>query len=153
MRLCEGEAQGEDNMAIKFSAVKITKVARLGGGKSLTPRLKTDFIFRVRSAYKKDSIGQAHFKTLMEVAKFKGVENRTAGENGVLYMGDRSKILADLDAQIEATTNEEELKALKEQKEFLSQFNGDKFWEITAKDMEADENLQMLLDINTNNCL
>lgn len=140
-------------MAIKFSAVKITKVARLGGGKSLTQRLKTDFIFRVRSAYKKDSIGQANYKTLMEVAKFKGLENRTAGENGVLYMGDRAKILADLDAQIEATTNEEELKALQEQKAFLGQFNGDKYWEITAKDMEADENLQMLLDINENGCL
>ena len=136
---------------IKFNNVKVVKVARLGGSK-LEKREKADFIIRLRSSYKAGTLGHANFKSLMDVAKFKGIENRTAGEAGVVYVGDRDKIIADLDAQISRASGEA-LEALKAQKEFLSQFDGTKFWEITAKDMEAQENLDMLLDFNNNNCL
>lgn len=138
---------------IKFNMVKITKAERSGGGrKNLIKREKADFIIRLRSSYKKDSEGQKNYQRLMSVAKFKGIENRTNGENGVIYVGERSKILADLDSQIAKATGDAK-KALEEQKAFISQFDGVKFWEITAKDMELTENLEMLLDLNTNGVL
>ena len=137
---------------IKFSIVKVAKAERSSGGKNLVKRDKNDFIFRLRSAYKKDSQGQINYKKLMSVAKFKGVENRTAGENGVVYCGDRVKILADLDKQI-AQAKGEQLEALKKQKEYLGQFKDGVFWDITAKDFELVENLEMLLDINNNGAL
>ena len=139
-------------MAILFSAVKVSKAERATGGKNLIKRDKVDFIIRLRSAYKKDSLGQQNYKTLMGEAKFRGVENRTNGENGVIYVGERSKILADLDSQIAKATGDAK-KSLEEQKAFISGFDGTKFWDITAKDMELTENLAMLLDFNKNNCL
>lgn len=137
---------------IKFNTIKVVKAERGHGGKNLLKRDKKEFIFRLRSAYKKDSIGQANYKQLMSVAKFKGIENRTNGENGCLYVGDRVKILADLDKQI-ASAKGEQLEALKQQKEYLAQFDGTKFWDITAKDFEIQDNLDMLLDLNTNGVL
>lgn len=138
---------------INFNMIKVSKAERSGGGKNLTKRDKCDFIIRLRSAYKKDSLGQANYKSLMEVAKFRGLENRTNGENGVVYVGDRNKIIADLDAQLEQATDNDVIESLKAQKAFINQFIGGKYWEITAKDMELQENLQMLLDLNNNGCL
>lgn len=137
---------------IKFTQVKIVKVARSGGGHNLTKRLKTDFIIRLRSSYKTGTLGHTNFKALMDVAKFKGLENRTNGEAGVIYVGDRAKILADLKKQMERASGDV-LEALKQQEEFINQFDGERFWDITAKDMEAQENLAMLLDFNENGCL
>ena len=127
---------------IKFNTIKVVKAERAHGGKNLVKREKSDFIFRLRSAYKKDSIGQANYKQLMSVAKFKGLENRTNGENGVIYLGDRVKIMADLDKQI-ASAKGEQLEALKQQKEYLVQFDGNKHWDISAKDFEIRDNLEM----------
>lgn len=137
---------------IKFNTIKVVKAERAHGGKNLVKREKSDFIFRLRSAYKKDSIGQSNYKKLMEVAKFKGIENRSAGENGVVYVGDRVKIFTDLDNQISKATGEQK-EALIQQKQYLSQFDGTKFWDITAKDFEIQDNLDMLLDLNTNGVL
>lgn len=132
--------------------LKVVKAERSYGGHNLVKRDKDDFIIRLRNAYKKDSAGQANYKKLMKVAGFRGLENRTAGENGVIYVGDRSKIMEDLEAQI-AVAKGDELDKLTAQKEFLGQFVDGRFWDITAKDMELAENLEMLLDLNTNGCL
>lgn len=137
---------------IKFNTIKVIKAEKGHGGKNLVKRDKSEFIFRLRSAYKKDSIGQANYKQLMSVAKFKGIENRTNGENGVVYLGDRVKIMADLDKQI-ASAKGEQLEALKQQKEYLAQFDGTKHWDISAKDFEIQDNLDMLLDLNNNGVL
>lgn len=136
---------------INFKIVKVNKAER-SGGRSLVKRDKNDFIIRLRSAYKKDSLGQQNYKTLMDAANFKGLESRTADENGVIYVGDRIKIIADLKKQIENASGEV-LEALESQLEFISQFKDGRFWEITAKDMELQENLDMLLDLNNNGCL
>lgn len=132
--------------------LRIAKAERSYGGHNLVKRDKDDFIIRLRNAYKKDSLGQMNYKKLMEVAGFRGLENRTSGENGVIYVGDRAKIMADLEAQI-AVAEGDELDSLTAQKEFLGQFVDGRFWDITAKDMELTENLEMLLDLNTNGCL
>lgn len=137
---------------IKFSAITVKKAEKGHGGKNLIKRDKSEFIFRLRSAYKKDSEGQKNYKQLMSVAKFKGIENRTNGENGVIYVGDRVKILADLDNQIGKATGEQK-EALIQQKQYLSQFDGTKHWDISAKDFEIKENLDMLLDLNNNGVL
>lgn len=137
---------------IKFNCVKVIKAEKGHGGKNLVKRDKSEFIFKLRSAYKKDSEGQKNYKELMSVAKFKGIENRTGGENGVVYVGDRAKIFADLDKQI-ATAKGEQLEALKQQKEYLAQFDGTRFWDISAKDFEIKDNLDMLLDLNENGVL
>jgi len=138
-------------MAIKFSLIKVSKAERSGGGKSLIHRDKNDFIIRMRASYKKDSLGQINFKKLMEVAKFRGVEFRR-GDDDKFYVGDRAKIIADLDKQI-ASAKGEQLEALKAQKEFIGQFKDGNFWNISAKDMELPENLEMLLELNNNGCL
>ena len=136
---------------IKFN-LQVNKASRSGGNKNLISRDKSEFIIRLRSSYKSGSVESLNYKKLMDVAKFKGIENRSCGENGVLYVGDRVKIFEDLNNQI-ATASGDELENLKKQKEFLNQFVDGNYWNITAKDMALSENLDMLLDLNENSCL
>lgn len=132
---------------LNLSLIKISKAERATGGKNLVKREKSDFIIRLRSAYKKDSIGQQNYKKLMSEATFKGVENRTSGENGVIYVLDRSKITTYLEKQL-ATASGDSKEQIEKTLEFLGNFDETKFWDITAKDMELEENLAMLLEYN-----
>lgn len=138
-------------MSIKYVLLKVSKSQRSGGGKNLVHRDKNDFIIRMRASYKKDSLGQQNFKKLMDVAKFKGLEFRR-GDDDKFYVGDRAKILADLNKQLESASGDKK-DMIRAQIDFISQFQNGNFWNISAKDMELQENLDMLLDLNNNNCL
>ena len=60
--------------------------------------------------------------------------------------------MEDLDRQIGKATGERK-EALIQQKQYLSQFDGRKHWDISAKDFEIKENLDMLLELNNNGVL
>lgn len=132
---------------LNLSLIKVSKAERATGGKNLIKRDKADFIIRLRSAYRKDSVGQQNYKKLMSEATFKGIENRTSGENGVIYVLDRAKITEYLNTQLKTASGDSK-EQIEKTLEFLGNFDGEKFWDITAKDMELDENLAMLLEYN-----